>query len=356
MHKSMKERYRATLIGSAIGDTLGMPVEGWKREQIAKYVPGGIREPIEPVILRDASDKLIESDEFGKLKYYTIDLKKGFWTDDTILTTALAESIVREGDIDLDDIAKRQLNEYIIRLHGDKVIGGFGRTTMEAFNRLQCGISPLESGVIGGPGNGPAMKMSPLGLFMHATDSYESGLSDAERIGKITHLDPRSVVSGVLQSHAVYSLLEDVSKESFLFSLKSLAENYEKPLAEEFNRRDAGDLKSKILWIYENRNASDEDALKFLKNDSLVMRSHPFALFMFQKYWHTPLNGLLKTVNAGGDCDTTGAIYGALAGAKNGLFFPESWYDLLQDNERIMAAADGIYNLGKHLNPQWEGK
>jgi len=31
---TMKERYQAILFGCAAGDTLGMPLEGWKQEQI----------------------------------------------------------------------------------------------------------------------------------------------------------------------------------------------------------------------------------------------------------------------------------------------------------------------------------
>jgi ADP-ribosyl-[dinitrogen reductase] hydrolase len=59
------------------------------------------------------------------------------------------------------------------------------------------------------------------------------------------------------------------------------------------------------------------------------------------------LKGLIETVNYGGDCDTTGAIYGALAGARNGTgMFPESWKKGWNDIERLYSVADGIYSLG----------
>ena len=85
----MKLKYQATLVGCGYGDTLGMSVEGWKIAQIQKYV-GKVTEPITPVLVKDASGKILEEDEFGKLKYYTRDLKKGDYTDDTILTVAIA--------------------------------------------------------------------------------------------------------------------------------------------------------------------------------------------------------------------------------------------------------------------------
>lgn len=66
---------------------------------------------------------------------------------------------------------------------------------------------------------------------------------------------------------------------------------------------------------------------------------------MFQKYWNNPIEGLIETVNFGGDCDTTGAIYGSLCGAKNGMIFPAKWIEPLKDFEKIKKIADRIFEL-----------
>ena len=100
-----KERYRATLIGCALGDSLGMAVEGWKKEQIQKYV-GKITDLMDPVVIRNSDGTLQTQDEFGKLKSWTKNLKKGEYTDDTLLTLAIAESIVDKGGLDLLDLTK----------------------------------------------------------------------------------------------------------------------------------------------------------------------------------------------------------------------------------------------------------
>ncbi|MDI6738354.1 MAG: ADP-ribosylglycohydrolase family protein, partial [Nanoarchaeota archaeon] len=89
------EKYEAVLLGCAIGDTLGMPVESWKKEQIRKYI-GKITKPIDAVAVRDAKGNIVREDEFGKLKCYNLGSKAGQWTDDTILTMALAESIAEK--------------------------------------------------------------------------------------------------------------------------------------------------------------------------------------------------------------------------------------------------------------------
>ena len=133
------DNYRATLLGCGIGDALGMPVEGFKRGQIQKYV-GRVTEFIDPVLIRDSEGNLVTEDEFGKLGYYTRDLTKGEFTDDTILTLALAESIGAGQGLNLDDVAQRQLAEYQRRLLPDgRVRGGFGTTTVQGFLNLQKG-------------------------------------------------------------------------------------------------------------------------------------------------------------------------------------------------------------------------
>ena len=78
-----QEKYQGTLLGCAIGDTLGMPVEVWKREQIKKYW-GRIVEPVEPKIIYDSNSKEVVEDEFGRLKYWFRGLSKGDYTDDQI--------------------------------------------------------------------------------------------------------------------------------------------------------------------------------------------------------------------------------------------------------------------------------
>jgi ADP-ribosylglycohydrolase len=345
----MRNRFRAVLLGCARGDALGMPVEGWKREQILKYTSGkGITDFIEPIIVRNGAGEIISEDEYGKLKYWTKDFKKGEWTDDTILTMALAESIVAMKGLDLNDIAKRQLREYQIRKRPDgTVFGGFGPTTMKSFENINNGISPYNSGVIGGPGNGPAMKMHPIGMYMAATLDLIPGLRYAELVGKITHLDPRSVASGTIQAFAIYNLLyENPSRKEFVKSIRQFSSWNEVPVTKKYALHERGTLNERIEWISNNMDAETDEAHRYLKSNSLVFCSYPFALFMFQKFWNEPLKGLIETVNYGGDCDTTGAIYGALAGARNGTgMFPESWKKGWNDIERLYSVADGIYNL-----------
>jgi ADP-ribosylglycohydrolase len=342
----MKEKYQAVLVGCAIGDTLGMPVESWNRGRIKKYFKK-INCPVEPFIPFNEKLEEIKEDEFGKVKIYSKGLKKGDYTDDTILTFALARALVEKG-LNLENIALRQLQEYELRLNQDGTCsGGFGGTTIEGFKNLQKGISPLESGIIGGPGNAPAMKMAPLGIYMHSTKKSYDGLKFAEKIGMITHLDPRSIASGVIQAYSIYNLLNNfLDRKEFTQSLVRICERWEKPLDERHVWNKAGGLFSRMKWISQNSDVSSKEAFEVLGNSSAVYKSYPFALFMFQKYWNNPIQGLIETINYGGDCDTTGAIYGTLAGAKNGLIFPKKWMKETQGISEALELGEKLFELG----------
>ena len=333
----MMNKYSASLVGCAIGDALGMPVEGWKREQIKKYV-GRISQFIAPVLIKDCAGNLLKEDEFGELKYWTKDFRKGEYTDDTILTLTIAESMVELGEINIPDIAKRHLEIY------NKDSKGFGGTTRQAMENIKKGISPFNAGVIGGPGNGPSMKMSPIGFYMDAAKKYDEGLKFAETIGKITHLDPRSIAGGVLQAHAIYSVLNNCSREEFVKSLTEICREWEKPLTSKFSWHEQGNLLSKIEWIKNNKDVAPEIAYKNIGCTSTVYRSHPFALFMFQKYWDQPIEGLIELVNFGGDCDTTGAMYGSLVGAKHGDIFPANLKSELKNINHLISLGERIEN------------
>lgn len=346
MTTDLQDKYIGTLIGCASGDALGMPIEGWKRTQIKRYV-GRVTQFMDPVIIKDDRTGLrFLKDEDGPLKCYTEDLVSGEFTDDTILTVALAESIVACSGLDIFDVGARQLGAYEAQRQPDgSVKGGFGRTTHQGIENLRRGISPLESGVIGGPGNAPAMKISPIGLYMHARGKYDEGLVFAEQVGRITHLDPRSLAGGVVQAHGVYSVLQGISRDDFVHSLADVCLRYEKLVTPEFPLYQRGSLLSRLEWIREHQEVSAQEAHEELRSSSEAFCSHAFALFMFQKYWDDPIEGMIETVNYGGDCDTTGAIFGALCGAKYGMIFPEKWVNGLLEKDKLIKLGEQMYQL-----------
>jgi len=342
-----KERYIATLLGCAVGDVLGMPVEIWKKEEISQ-IYGRITEPVPPIYVRTKDRGIIRKDSIkknDKLKYHNNHLGYGDYTDDTILTLAIAESIADIGDLDIEEIAANHVAVYHENmLPNGQYKGGFGKTTMLALQDLANGKSIRDTGQLQGPGAGPAMKMHPVGLYMDATGKINEGFGFAQKISKITHKDPRSIYGGVLQAYSIYLLLSgNISKDDFLHSLS--AQGYLEGRADDRHTLpEKGSLWSRIEWIVNNKDATAEDAFNNLGNSGLAWECHPFALFMFQKYWDDQIAGLIETVNWGGDCDTTGAIYGALCGARNGMIFPDRWVDPIKGKDKIIDLGSRLYD------------
>jgi len=353
----MKEKLIGTLVGCAVGDALGMPVESWPKARIQKHV-GRITEMMDPVILRDTDGNKITEDEFGKIHHWTEVFEKGEYTDDTILTLAIAESIIARGLPDLYDITDSQLSIYYEFSQGRSKCG-FGGTTKAAFENLLKGILPTKSGVIGGPGTGPAMKMAPVGMWMalEEDDRFVDrgraiyGMYLAKLIGKSTHLDPRSIICGVVQAVAITELLKESipakDKNMFIEYLYNLARCWEGPLTDEYKWHRKGNITSKLQWIVEHPDVSVEEAHDHFGSSSATYQAYPFTLWMFQKYWDDPVAGLEELVNCGGDCDTTGAMFGALAGAKHGMVFPEKWTSQVKQLDYVIEVGEKFAALGE---------
>ena len=343
MTEKLKERYIATLVGCALGDTLGFPVETWSPKEIKESI-GKVTGPISPIF------------QGQKNQHWWEGYDVGFYTDDTILTLAIAESITGLERIDHEDIAQRQLQAYLSmpkNSHG-KVMGGFGGTTVKAFKNLAQGTPYLKSGAEPGTGNGVAMKIAPVSIYSHARNiKLEEGINDTYIIGKTTHIDKIALQAGMIQYAAILALLDDgQSRTSLVEHLIELSLYYEDFLPDVSRAPEKGTYSEKLGWIAQNMDAQPHEAYKILGNSCYTGESVPFATFMFQRYWDRPIEGILRTINYGGDSDTTGAMFGAMAGARHGLIFPEDWQQTIKnprtgekDLERIVTLGERLYNL-----------
>ncbi len=282
----------------------------------------------------------------GKYIAAGMGLQRGDWTDDTLLAATTARAIVKAGGLDINTLAKESalLYQTIKHLSGPLSASSvFGFTTKDAFENLLRGVPPEASASPGNsksPGNAPALKMAPVGLYMYATGKYKEGIEFAEAAGQMTHVDPRSVASGVVQAHAIYTLLHGITKDAFLQSVVNVCQTVE------HSQDKTVTLLDRLRWVLENKNIDEEDAYKELGPGWAVTRNYPFALWMFQKYWDNPIEGLVRLVNYGGDSDSTAAIYGALAGAR-GIEFPKNWVDTLRDKEELNLLASEVASFSQ---------
>jgi ADP-ribosyl-[dinitrogen reductase] hydrolase len=303
-----RDRVRGSLQGLAVGDALGTTLE---------FRSPGTFDPI--------------ADMLGGGPF---DLHPGEWTDDTSMALCLAESLVETGRFDPVDQLKRYVrwwNEGHMSSNGRCFdIGNTVRAALERFERTGepwCGSTHEHSA-----GNGSLMRMAPVPLFFSsdpATAIELAGESSRTTHGAATAIDACRYMSAL-----ILGALSGATKEELLAPMFSPLEGHwdEHPLAPEIAEIASGSFL---------RREPPE-----IKGSGWVVRSLEAALWAFSRS-ESFQEGCLLAINLGDDADTTGAIFGQLAGAYYGeQGLPARWRDLLAHRPLIENTADSLHAAG----------
>jgi len=303
----MRDRFRGSLLGLATGDALGASVE---------FMPPGSFEPV--TCMRGG----------GPFR-----LKPGQWTDDTSLALCLAESLVECKGFNAAD----QMKKYL-RLYKEGYMSStgscfdIGTTTARALNRFRDTGNPISGPVDRfSAGNGSIMRLAPVPLF-YSSDTekavFFSGESSRTTHGPVLAIDACRYMGGIIAG-----AVNGESKEKILSGCYSPFEGLweNKPHCKAISEVAAGSFKKK--------NPPE------IKGTGYVVHSFEAALWAFYKST-TFEEGCLMAVNLGDDADTTGAIYGQIAGAYYGAdAIPKKWLDVLTMKELIEDLADRLFEL-----------
>ena len=300
----LQDRYRGVLLGLACGDALGGPVEFKSRDEIIGLHPGGLRDFVGG----------------GWLS-----LSPGEITDDTQMTLAIARSLAERPSLDMNDIAAR----FLEWLHSEPK--DIGLTTRAALQALDRGIPWDEAGthVTGyasgqSAGNGAVMRCAPVALRFR---SDLSALDQASRdTARITHADARCQAAAVAINRSIAHLLADAPIETLVESVLSVIDE---PETREALRKAPGLERHQV------------------RSGGFVLDTMQSALWSFLK--HGDLEStVIEAVNLGADTDTTGAVAGALAGARYGASaIPERWISQVQHRDELIALADRLLELSE---------
>ena len=128
-------------------------------------------------------------------KYTDFELfsENSFFTDDTVLTVAVADWLLRGGDL------RTYFHDYVDRYPG----AGYGGTFL---NWAQC----RERDPYGSWGNGSAMRVSPVA---YARESLPEVLRLAEQTAAVTHNHPDGILGALAVAGCVFVTRQGGSKE-----------------------------------------------------------------------------------------------------------------------------------------------
>jgi ADP-ribosyl-[dinitrogen reductase] hydrolase len=308
---STLERFRGSLLGLAAGDAVGTTVE---------FSPPGTFRPVQ--------------DMTGGGVFR---LRPGEWTDDTSMALCLAASLIHQGGFDPADQMRRYLNWY---RHGYLSSTGkcfdIGGTVAEALNHFASTQEPFSGSTDPTKaGNGSLMRLAPVALFYWRTP--EEAVRRAADSSRTTHGAPAAVDACRYFCALLVGALEGRPKEEIL------SEEFWRggPLAPEIAEIAAGSFK---------RREPPEIA-----GTGYVVRSLEAALWAFHRS-SSFREGCLLAVNLGDDADTTGAVFGQLAGAYYGeRGIPAEWRERLAMRDVIESSAERLHALSLEREPSTSG-
>ncbi|MBP6631244.1 MAG: ADP-ribosylglycohydrolase family protein [Kofleriaceae bacterium] len=296
------------LLGTAVGDSLGLPREGLHPRRAAALFPGPLRQ------------RLL--------------LGRGMLSDDTEHACMTAQALLAAGD---DPRRFARVLAWKLRwwLLGLPAAVGWG--TLRAIARSWVGFSPRRSGVWSA-GNGAAMRAPIIGAWVQDLDQIGRFV---EASTLLTHRDPRALAGAVAVAiaahHAVHAapvaparVLRDIRRHVADPELLTAVDQVEAALdGDHTPARLAGTL-------------GLADGVT-----GYMLHTVPVCLHAWLRS-PTDFRRVVGDVIAlGGDADTTGAIAGALAGATVGASgIPPEWL-AISDWPRSLAS---IRALGARLS------
>ena len=261
------ERALGAFLGFAVGDALGATVEFMtEREIVAAY---GVHK------------KMIGG---GWLK-----LAPGQVTDDTQMALCVGRSLLRHKDLDLKDIC----DEFAAWLATGPV--DVGNTCRRGIKRYILHGTVQGEPNDGDAGNGAAMRVLPVALATFARPHLLQKWADGQ--GHITHHHPLSDAASAALGRMVHVLLGGGNPQQVRAVADELVLRHRSFAFTNYSGLSSAYVVDTLKTVFDGY---------FLSND-------------FESC-------LIRTINRGGDADTTGAIAGMLAGATWGVgAIPKAW-------------------------------
>ncbi len=298
MAARLRDRFRGALLGTFVGDALGMPLEGL--HSILRL--GEVREMLEAR------------------------LGRGTYTDDTQLMIALAEALLdipAGGELELERVAARFAESF----DPARGYGANTRRILAAFRRGEPWRGVVQAHLLpgGSYANGAAMRVAPMALAYYPDPAAVAAAAEAQ--AEVTgHTHPMGRFGARLVALAVLrALRRGVERRPFDFA--GFVAELRAPAPAEFA--------AALDWIVDNPDSAPRHAARRLGTGLRASRSVPAALWAFASSVTDPEEAIVRAVNLGGDADTIGAITGAVTGAYHGAdALPASWLSALENGDR----------------------
>ena len=274
-----EEAVTGSLLGTAIGDALGLPYEGLRPRRAARLL--------------------------GPPTRYRFLFGRGMVSDDTehscLVLLALLES---RGEPELfSRCLGRRLRNWFLLLPA-----GAGKATAISCLKLLVGYSPQRSGVHSA-GNGPAMRAAILGAAVDDLSLLASLVSVSSRL---THTDPKAEHGAFAVAFAAWTArhLELPQPEAFFAQLRS-----------HLSRKDASALLAQLNEVEQSLRSGESTEEYSVRKfggrgvSGYTLHTVPAVLHAWLSNPRDFRKAISSMIRCGGDAHTTAAILGGILGA-----------------------------------------
>lgn len=300
------------LLGTAVGDALGLPAEGLSRKRVAKFALGQDHRFV-----------------FGR----------GMFSDDTEHTLMVAAALAKHrGDMP----AVQRAFAWELRWWFLALPAGVGLSTARAVIRLWLGFPPSRAGVKSA-GNGAAMRSAVIGVVFG--DNAEKRREMALALCRVTHRGPHAEESALIVAEAAALAAKGMEQAAILAELEPLVQT------EEMRMRFAvlKDCLKEGMSVgeYAERIGCIHGVSGYAPNSVAV------ALYAWLRHRGDFGSALRSVIACGGDTDTVAAITGAICGTETGeAGIPRTWIDGIWEWPRsldyIRRMADALASGNDH--------
>ena len=356
------DKFRGCLIGGAVGDALGYPVEFMEDADIfRKYGESGVTE----YDLYKGTAQI--SDDTQMTLFTATGLLLGTTRGMLRGIMGAYEDYIRYS---YKDWYRTQTEHYPLPedYHYSWLVNvpelfsrrAPGNTCMSAFGSNENGS--VKHPINRSKGCGGVMRVAPIGLYF---SEKRMPIERSDMIGAeaaaITHGHELGWLPAAVLVHIIRHLVENEG-ESILAAVQdarfTLPDVY--PEAEKMDELQA--LLQKAIDLSKSE-LDDLDAIRELGQGWVGEEALAIAIYCALKHPDSFEDAIVVAVNHSGDSDSTGAIAGNIMGAALGLqAIPEKYLEKLELRDVILELADDLFNdcqmeeYGDYEDPVWEAK
>lgn len=330
------DKIAGCLLGGALGDALGAPVESYTYNQIIKeYGPDGICELQcgihgKAEITDDTQMTLFTAEGLlrAECRAYRKEIKRNL-SDTTMVvfraylrwlyTQGLSTSHWNGRDYDGWLVGVKQL--YVNKEAGTTCITTLGKGMMGRIDR------PINNSKT----CGAIMRIAPVGLFESEEDVFELGC----RIGAITHGHPSAYFSAGAMSLLIHNIIKGKDIVDAVSDVLEVLKGHEKT-------EECIEKIEMALELYKTESPSQE-SVKKIGYGWDATETLAIGIYCALCYPDDITKALVLAVNHDGDSDSTGSVTGNILGAYLGKSrIPETWLQKLQLTKEIETMAKDL--------------